>query len=74
LVREKEMTEERAKCPSCGIPTVPNHEDLDYEDMLCDVCYEKEEKFPSKEEWPENYDKPDFLKPDVMAGYQKLKR
>jgi formylmethanofuran dehydrogenase subunit E len=30
----------RARCPLCGIPTVPDREDLTYEEMLCDACYE----------------------------------
>jgi len=45
--------------------------ELDEALSVSDVLDYKE---TSKEEWPENYDKPDFLKPDVMAGYQKLKR
>ena len=33
---------ERAHCPKCGIPTVPDHEDLAPDEMLCDACYEHE--------------------------------
>ena len=29
----------KAKCPECNIPTVPDHEELRYEEMLCTQCY-----------------------------------
>ena len=36
------MTEiEYVNCPECGIQTIPDHEELEYEDKLCDACYEK---------------------------------
>jgi NMD protein affecting ribosome stability and mRNA decay len=28
-----------ARCPDCGIPTVPDHEGLTYEERLCESCY-----------------------------------
>lgn len=30
---------DRAKCPECGIPTVPDHQELTPENALCDKCY-----------------------------------
>lgn len=33
----------RARCPGCGIPTVPDHEDLTREEMLCERCHAAEE-------------------------------
>ena len=32
---------ERARCPSCGIPTIPDHEDLSEQEMTCDTCFLK---------------------------------
>ena len=29
---------QRAKCPDCGIPTVPDHQGLSYDDKRCDGC------------------------------------
>lgn len=33
-----ELAAERAKCPSCGIPTVREHEALTDDDKTCDGC------------------------------------
>jgi len=36
------MTEtEFAHCPVCGVKTIPEHEELEFEDKLCDECYAK---------------------------------
>ena len=36
------MTEaELVCCPVCGVKTVPEHEELELEDKLCDECYAK---------------------------------
>lgn len=32
-------TEARARCPDCGIPTVPDHQELTHEARLCEACY-----------------------------------
>lgn len=32
---------ELVHCPECGIKTIPDHEELEREDKLCDACYEK---------------------------------
>ena len=32
---------ELAKCPKCGIKTIPDHESLTFEEMLCDTCFDK---------------------------------
>jgi formylmethanofuran dehydrogenase subunit E len=37
---EQPNNTERAKCPQCGLPTVPDHQDLTPENKLCDKCYE----------------------------------
>ena len=29
------------QCPECGVKTIPEHDELEYEDKLCDACYEK---------------------------------
>ena len=29
----------RARCPECNKPTVPDRDDLRYDEMLCDFCY-----------------------------------
>jgi len=31
------------KCPSCGISVTAMPEDASYEEMLCNLCYEKQE-------------------------------
>ena len=28
-------------CPVCGVETIPAHDELEYEDKLCDACYAK---------------------------------
>ena len=33
------MTEERIRCPNCGMPTIPDIEGLSYGVMLCCSCY-----------------------------------
>ena len=38
-----EANKERARCPNCGMPTVPDHEDLTESDKLCSVCYAEAE-------------------------------
>ena len=36
------MTEvEYEHCPVCGVKTIPAHEELEFEDKLCDECYAK---------------------------------
>lgn len=30
---------DRTKCPDCGLPTVPDREELTYDEMLCERCY-----------------------------------
>lgn len=37
------MPEEKAHCPECGVKTVPDHQDLTYEMMLCDLCSSQQE-------------------------------
>ena len=32
---------ELVNCPVCGVKTIPAHEELEYEDKLCDACYTK---------------------------------
>ena len=32
---------EYVHCPECGVKTIPDHEELEYEDKLCDECYAK---------------------------------
>lgn len=32
------LAHDRARCPGCGVPTVPDHQDLTYTEMLCDFC------------------------------------
>lgn len=29
----------RARCPECGLKTVPDHPELTYEARLCESCY-----------------------------------
>ena len=36
--RFKIVEPSRARCPDCGIPTVPDHEGLTADDMRCDSC------------------------------------
>ena len=31
---------ERARCPHCSMPTVPNHSALSFEDRTCERCAE----------------------------------
>ena len=33
------METELAKCPECGIKTVPDQQELTFEEKLCDQCY-----------------------------------
>ncbi len=35
---EAVKTNVSAKCPDCGIPTIPDRDGLTYEEMLCDRC------------------------------------
>ena len=28
-------------CPACGVKTIPDDPELEYEDKLCDACYAK---------------------------------
>jgi len=37
--RGRGMSSDRARCPECGMPTIPDREDLAYEEMLCERCY-----------------------------------
>ena len=32
---------ELVNCPVCGVKTIPDHEELEDEDKLCDECYAK---------------------------------
>ena len=32
---------ELVHCPVCGIKTIPDDEELEFEDKLCDECYAK---------------------------------
>ena len=32
---------EKVNCPVCGVKTIPDHEELEFEDKLCDECYAK---------------------------------
>ena len=41
----------KAKCPECSIPTVSDHEDLRYEDMLCVNCYHNKVCCANGQEW-----------------------
>jgi hypothetical protein len=52
---------DRARCPSCGIPTVPDHEDLKPEAATCNECHALGKPTPSKvsqlaEVWEEECD------------------
>ena len=33
--------QEYVHCPACGIKTIPDHEELEFEDKVCDECYAK---------------------------------
>ena len=32
---------ELVHCPVCDVKTIPYHEELEFEDKLCDECYAK---------------------------------
>lgn len=34
---------DRATCPDCGIPTVPDHAGLTHDETLCDTCFARHE-------------------------------
>lgn len=36
---DNDLTQARARCPDCGIPTVPDHQELTHEARLCEACY-----------------------------------
>lgn len=36
-----ELPAGRARCPDCGIPTVPDKQDLTDSEKLCDSCFDK---------------------------------
>jgi len=40
------MSHERLKCPECSMPTIPDKgiQYMQYEEFLCDSCYEDFEK------------------------------
>ena len=33
--------QEYVHCPVCGVKTILEHEELEFEDKLCDECYAK---------------------------------